>query len=294
MSDFVVFPRRFCKSETFGVGMMDGGVGSFIISHAITSIHARGGGGGSGGSGGAVKGAQAAPASARGMLSQLWRITRSILPLLVLGVLRLFTIRATEYQQHVSEYGVHWNFFFTLAAVALLSASMSRAIHARSAALMGFGLLLAFQFALSSTYTDLTHYLMHAPRLSLFSANKEGIWSSLGYFGIYLFAVRFGFELLGRQKSLPEWGRKFASLLVGARPHARHLPLPARRLARFLVGRRTLQQDSFSRAHKSSSFDAVGNGAEADCAGVSDVLLVVVFSCCLSFFFFFLSAVSGS
>lgn len=214
----MVFPRRFCKSETFGVGMMDGGVGSFIISHAITSIHARGGGGG--GVGG--KGAQGAPASAsaspsaRGMAAQLWRILRSILPLLVLGVLRLFTIRAVHYQEHVSEYGVHWNFFFTLAAVALLSAALSRAIHARTAARFGLGLLVAFQTALSAT--GLTSYIMHAPRVSLFSANKEGVLSSVGYFSLYLVAVRFGFELLGRERNLHAWGRKFAALLVSAPP----------------------------------------------------------------------------
>ena len=39
--DFVVFPRRFCKAETYGTGLMDLGVGSFIISNAIVSPEAR-------------------------------------------------------------------------------------------------------------------------------------------------------------------------------------------------------------------------------------------------------------
>ena len=40
--DFVVFPRRFAKTETFGSGLMDMGVGSFMFSNAIVSPEARG------------------------------------------------------------------------------------------------------------------------------------------------------------------------------------------------------------------------------------------------------------
>lgn len=40
--DFSVFPRRFSKAETFGTGLMDIGVGAFIISNALVSQEARG------------------------------------------------------------------------------------------------------------------------------------------------------------------------------------------------------------------------------------------------------------
>ena len=40
--DFRIFPRRFAKTETFGLSLMDVGVGTFIISSAITSRYARG------------------------------------------------------------------------------------------------------------------------------------------------------------------------------------------------------------------------------------------------------------
>ena len=39
--DFVIFPRRFCKAETYGTGLMDVGVGAYIISNAIVSPEAR-------------------------------------------------------------------------------------------------------------------------------------------------------------------------------------------------------------------------------------------------------------
>ena len=40
--DFVIFPRRFCKSETYGTGLMDIAVGGFVIANAIVSPEARG------------------------------------------------------------------------------------------------------------------------------------------------------------------------------------------------------------------------------------------------------------
>ena len=39
--DFPVFPRRFAKTETFGFGLMDIGVGSFIFASGLVSQEAR-------------------------------------------------------------------------------------------------------------------------------------------------------------------------------------------------------------------------------------------------------------
>ena len=98
--DFVIFPRRFAKTETYGSGLMDMGVGAFIISNAIVSPEARG-----------------VYSSHTGLISTVFRSFKSSLPLLVLGVLRFISVKCTDYQEHVSEYGVHWNFFFTLFVV---------------------------------------------------------------------------------------------------------------------------------------------------------------------------------
>ena len=45
--DFQVYPRRFSKTETFGYGLMDIGVGSFVFAGGLVSQEARKGAEGS-------------------------------------------------------------------------------------------------------------------------------------------------------------------------------------------------------------------------------------------------------
>jgi len=96
--DFTAFPRRYGKTETYGTGLMDIGVGSFVVANALVSRQARN-----------------LPPSKHG------GILRNTSPLLILGFVRLIVTKGVDYQEHVAEYGVHWNFFFTLAGVGLLT-----------------------------------------------------------------------------------------------------------------------------------------------------------------------------
>ena len=98
--DFVIFPRRFAKAETYGVGLMDVGVGAFVISNSIVAPEARG-----------------VSTRNESLFSSVLRSIKSSLPLLLLGFMRLAAVKSTDYQEHVSEYGTHWNFFFTLFVV---------------------------------------------------------------------------------------------------------------------------------------------------------------------------------
>ena len=41
----------------------------------------------------------------------------STAPLWLLGFCRLLSVKSTGYHEHVTEYGIHWNFFFTLVIV---------------------------------------------------------------------------------------------------------------------------------------------------------------------------------
>mmetsp|Transcript_906 Transcript_906/g.1793 ORF Transcript_906/g.1793 Transcript_906/m.1793 type:complete len:533 (+) Transcript_906:74-1672(+) len=95
--DFPIFPRRFCKTETVGYGWMDLGAASFIIIAGWTSA--------------------STSTSKYSSLSSIRKLLKKCTPLLFLGLIRLATNKGLEYQEHVSEYGVHWNFFFTLCFV---------------------------------------------------------------------------------------------------------------------------------------------------------------------------------
>ena len=56
-----------------------------------------------------------------GRVSRVVKSLTSTAPLWLLGFGRLLTIKGSGYHEHVTEYGVHWNFFFTLAVVRVSS-----------------------------------------------------------------------------------------------------------------------------------------------------------------------------
>merc|ERR1712150_10621 len=97
--DFPLFPRRLVKTETKGYSLMDLGASSFIFNSGLVSSH---------------------PTSPSRCLNNFSRV----LLLFGLGLTRFVTHVYVNYQEHVSEYGIHWNFFFTLGIISWLSKSM--------------------------------------------------------------------------------------------------------------------------------------------------------------------------
>lgn len=166
--DFKIFPRRFAKTETYGTGLMDLGVGSFVVANALVSKQARNIGSRNHGG-----------------------IFKSVSPLLFIGFARLLLTKGVDYQVHVGEYGVHWNFFFTLAAVAILTSLIN--IPPQYCGFFGCSIVTAYQAVL---LCGLNGYLISDQRgANIFSLNKEGIFSLFGYWGLYLVSVYLGYHL---------------------------------------------------------------------------------------------------
>ena len=157
--DFRAFPRRFCKTETYGYSLMDMGVGSFVVGNAMIS---------------------------RLVLARSWRPKR-ILPLVVLGLGRLITVKASGYPEHVTEYGVHWNAFFTLAVVDLCDGLGCYLKLGPGGCLGAAGALMV----VSRVGIDAAYVLSDAPRDSLFAANREGLASAPGYAALFFAAAAF-------------------------------------------------------------------------------------------------------
>lgn len=189
--DFRIFPRRFAKTETHGYSLMDMGAASFVFAAGLVSDRSRG-------------------------REKDWKRTcLRVIPLVAMGLVRLLTHKGLDYQEHVSEYGVHWNFFFTLAML-----SPTALIVPGPGWVLPSIVLIVYQMVLSS---GLQQWIVEAPRkcqtsvlpfeiCTLIVANREGILGCIGYGTLYLLSEWVGQQVLWRQRKL---GNVISSLLVG-------------------------------------------------------------------------------
>ena len=144
--DFAIFPRRLAKAETYGSGLMDIGVGAFMMAHGVTAPESR-----------CQSNKRLSP---RSYVKLLLTTLRGILPLLVIGILRLMVVKSTDYQEHVTEYGVHWNFFFTIAFVRVSTIELSSTILALHTTLpLSLSLSLSPSLPPSPSTSSLHHFL---------------------------------------------------------------------------------------------------------------------------------------
>ncbi|XP_034230493.1 uncharacterized protein At4g17910 [Thrips palmi] len=170
--DFHIFPRRFAKTQTFGFGVMDLGVGLFVIANALVAPETD---------------------SSKSLSVPVLKTFLQSLPLVILGFGRLIMTAQVDYQKNVTEYGVHWNFFFTLAFTKVVSCIILKYVDRSTYAygLMFVGLTVTHEAALQLGLQDWV--FSNAPRHGIISANREGIASNMGYVALY-----FGGIVLGR------------------------------------------------------------------------------------------------
>ncbi|KAG6878167.1 hypothetical protein C0993_011240 [Termitomyces sp. T159_Od127] len=137
--DFPVFPRTLAKCETFGVSLMDLGVGSFVFSQGLVSAIP------------ILKNPAHLSAPA---IPKIRTVIRKSLPITLLGLVRVLLVKGTSYpvrpfsfakiviyllagQEHESEYGTHWNFFITLSLLPILQVFLHPIVKRFPIALLG-------------------------------------------------------------------------------------------------------------------------------------------------------------
>jgi phosphatidylinositol glycan class W len=181
--DFRLFPRRYAKVETWGTSLMDMGVGSFVYSAGVVASRPL------------LK--ERADGRATPLATRLVRSLRHSLPLLALGVVRLLSVKGLDYAEHVSEYGVHWNFFFTLGFLPPFVALFQSALKLVPS-YAGLAILLGVLYQVILETTELKAYILAGPRTDLLSMNREGIFSFFGYLAIFLAGQDTGMLVLPR------------------------------------------------------------------------------------------------
>ncbi|RAL61806.1 hypothetical protein DID88_002869 [Monilinia fructigena] len=181
---FQDFSTEICQGGKLG-NIVDGSrVGSFVFSGGLVGARPL------------LKELSSTRTSSK-LSIRLYNSLRHALPLIVLGTIRLYSVKGLDYAEHVTEYGVHWNFFFTLAFIPPFVAVFQSAFQLiPSYALLAIILGSLYQVALE--YTSLKAFILTAPRTDMLSKNREGIFSFFGYLAIFLAGQATGMFVLPR------------------------------------------------------------------------------------------------
>ena len=188
--DFTLFPRRLGKTETYGVSLMDVGAGSFVFSSSVVSRFARG-------------------KEKRNLRAS----RRKVMQVMLLGLARLAITTMIGYHSVETEYGRHWNFFFTLAVIQVCADTLPIAAHRA----LPFGLLISFAYQYVLSCHGLSAWILQAPDVRshesetnvltrFVSMNREGVSSACGgYFAIHLIAAHLGNALSKPVLNFSRW-----------------------------------------------------------------------------------------
>ncbi|WWC71912.1 uncharacterized protein I206_105871 [Kwoniella pini CBS 10737] len=195
--DFKIFPRWLGKCENYGTSLMDVGVGSFVFSLGLISIKSLT----------LVdltsninKYPPNSPGTQRkipiksNFLKDLIKVIKKSTPTLILGFIRLLMVKGIEYPEHITEYGYHWNFFFTIGLLPIFGILLRPLRKWIRWSILGIGISLVHQIILSKF--GLENYLISNSRNGLIGLNKEGISSLPGYISIYLLGLSTGEHIL--------------------------------------------------------------------------------------------------
>lgn len=184
--DFKIFPRRFAKVETWGTSLMDLGVGSFVFSMGLVNCRNL-----------LKEKFQPSSNTKLNYFKSILKSTKVALPILTLGFIRLISVKSVEYHEHVSEYGYHWNFFFTLGFLPILNSILKPILLKPISSILIIIFIVIFYEIILIKFGFLNFIVNESlPRDNLISQNKEGLFSFIGYLSIFLVGQYSGNLLL--------------------------------------------------------------------------------------------------
>lgn len=163
--DFKCFPRKLAKTENFGYGLMDTGVGLYVFGNGLVAKPCL---------------------NEKLSLKRFQKLMLSCTPLFVLGMVRFIVTTEIDYQVHESEYGVHWNFFITLGLVKIIGTLIESCLKNINQIKLAAVVLMVMHEA--GLQLGLSNFIMDntIPRSNFLTANKEGIFSIPGYIALYM------------------------------------------------------------------------------------------------------------
>ncbi|KAM7536693.1 hypothetical protein Aperf_G00000086348 [Anoplocephala perfoliata] len=193
--DFPIFPRRFAKTEVSGVSLMDIGVGMIAVAIGVSNV------------------TFLDIVQTKSRKKRLGILTRATIPCLIIGLIRMVTVKSLGYPEHETEYGIHWNFFFTLAFIRFGGILTAYILSGRN----DFDSMTAY-FALCGALACIQQWIVLPianrvfPRLAhpgnsafgalrkgnfewlgwVIQANAEGIVSLPGYLSLFFCGTAFG------------------------------------------------------------------------------------------------------
>ncbi|TNV73141.1 hypothetical protein FGO68_gene4849 [Halteria grandinella] len=170
----LIFPRRLCKTEEFGISLMDVGVGSVMFSSGLTQRK--------------IRDLVLSKEVQSTIMKDLLALFKGSFFIFLLAFGRFILHREIDYHSHVTEWGVHWNFYATIYVVNLALVLLQN--YLKWSLPIALALMVAYEFAI--VRFGLREYVFYGPRTDWVSANREGIVSSVGYLAVCLVGIEFG------------------------------------------------------------------------------------------------------
>ena len=122
--------------------------------------------------------------------------------LIVLGFLKYCSTKLVDYHTHVSEYGIHWNFFFTMGIVQLVCGTITCFMTRKSITVFSIFIGLLHEFLLHKYHYQWIFNFTAKQRFNsnILLANAEGLISLLGFSSLYFFGSIICIKDLRRHK----------------------------------------------------------------------------------------------